>query len=289
MGTTVINNDNHIIICIINVFVLFFSIIGSIGEAIQNFFKIDYEDIPNFPQSTVDGHHGKLIFGYISNVPVVCMQGRFHYYEGYQLSTCVMPIRLMKLLGVTHLIASNAAGAINQDYKVGDIMLQKDHYNIMGLSGIGPLIGYNDPRWGPRFFAMTKAYDPDLLEDANEICKGLAISGSIHQGVYTCLGGPNFETVAEIRGLKALGIDAAGMSTVHEVIAARHCRIKCFAFSLITNICSVEYDCPREANSEEVLYIGQTKETDLNIFIENLVDIIGRKYLYLNCNNKGKK
>lgn len=249
---------------------------GSMGEAVQNAFTIDYKDIPNFPHSTVEGHKGKLIFGYIANIPVLCMQGRFHYYEGYQLSTCVMPVRLMKLLGVTHLIASNAAGAVNHSFKVGDIMLQIDHVNIMGLAGIGPLIGYNDPRWGPRFFAMTKAYDPDILEGIKGICKKLDMEDSFREGVYTCLGGPNYETVAEIRALKNLGIDAAGMSTVHEVIAARHCGIKCVAFSLITNICSLEYNCPREANSEEVLNIGKAKERDLKIFVENIIAFIGQ-------------
>ncbi|KAJ8973214.1 hypothetical protein NQ317_013446 [Molorchus minor] len=176
---------------------------------------------------TVQGHKGRLIFGYVSDVPVMCMQGRFHYYEGYPLSKCVMPVRLIKLLGVTHLIASNAAGGLNPSYKVGDIMLQKDHLNIMGFSGI------------------------ILLED--QMTQTIGDEDDVHEGVYTCMGGPNYETVAELRALKVLHVDAVGMSTVHEVTTAKHCGMKCFAFSLITNICSIDYENGEEATCEEVL------------------------------------
>lgn len=206
------------------------------------------------------------------------MQGRFHYYEGYSLAQCVMPIRLMKLFGITHLIASNAAGGLNPNFKVGDIMLQKDHINIMGFSGNNPLRGPNESYFGPRFFAMTNAYDSAILKGVKDIVKRLGIEEIVQEGVYTCMGGPNYETVAELRALKTLGVDAVGMSTVHEVATARHCGIKCFAFSLITNICSTEYGVGTEANCEEVLEVGKSKEEILKILVTNVVSYIGDQY-----------
>lgn len=247
------------------------------AETITKAVIIDYKDIPNFPTSTVEGHKGKLIFGYINNIPVICMQGRFHYYEGYSLAQCVMPVRLMKLFGITHLIASNAAGGLNSNYKVGDIMLQKDHLNIMGFSGNNPLRGPNDINFGPRFFPMTNAYDPTILEGIKDIVKRLGLEQIVQEGVYTCMGGPNYETTAELRALKILGVDAVGMSTVHEVTAARHCGIKCFAFSLITNICSTEYGVGTEVNSEEVLEVGQSRENILKTLVANIVIYIGNQ------------
>ncbi|VEN48936.1 unnamed protein product [Callosobruchus maculatus] len=211
------------------------------------------------------------------------MQGRFHYYEGYPLSICAMPVRLMKLLGVSYLIASNAAGGLNPKYKVGDIMLQKDHFNIMGLAGLGPHIGPNDSRFGPRFFPMTNAYDESILNKVRQIVKDLKMENKVHEGVYTCVGGPNYETVADVRALISLGVDSVGMSTVHEVIAARQCGIRCFAFSLITNICSTEYgtttedhSCSTEVHSEEVLKVGKDMEDELRIFVEEIVEAISQ-------------
>ncbi|KAJ8934215.1 hypothetical protein NQ318_009352 [Aromia moschata] len=256
--------------------------LGSMGEAVRDAVKIDYTDIPYFPTSTVPGHRGRLIFGYVSDVPVICMQGRFHYYEGYPLSKCVMPVRLMKLLGVTHLIASNAAGGLNENYKVGDVMLQKDHLNLMGFAGNNPLRGPNEARFGPRFFAMTNAYDRSILKGIKGIVSELGMQDRVQEGVYTCMGGPNYETVAELRALKMMGIDAVGMSTVHEVTAARHCGMKCFAFSLITNICSVDYDCDIEANGDEVLDVGKSKEEDLKVFVEHVVGFIGKNWSVFN-------
>lgn len=251
--------------------------LGSLAETITKAVIIDYKDIPNFPTSTVEGHKGKLIFGYINNIPVICMQGRFHYYEGYSLGQCVMPVRLMKLFGITHLIASNAAGGLNSNYQVGDIMLQKDHLNIMGFSGNNPLRGPNDINFGPRFFPMTNAYDPTILEGVKDIVERLGLEHIVQEGVYTCMGGPNYETTAELRALKILGVDAVGMSTVHEVTAARHCGIKCFAFSLITNICSTEYGVGTEVNSEEVLEVGQSRENILKTLVANIVIYIGNQ------------
>ncbi|CAH1100173.1 unnamed protein product [Psylliodes chrysocephalus] len=254
--------------------------LGSIGELITDAFILDYKNIPYFPISTVEGHKGRLILGYIKTVPVICMQGRFHYYEGYSLSKCVMPVRLMKLLGVTHLIASNAAGGLNQDFKIGDIMLQKDHVNVMGFSGNGPLVGLNDLRFGPRFFSMVNAYDVDLLESAKKIAEELGLK-NIKEGVYTCVGGPTYETVAEVRALRSMGIDAAGMSTVHEVTTARHCGMRCFAFSLITNICPIDYSTAVESeiHSNDVIEVAMSKDKDLKLFVERIVQFIGKNDL----------
>lgn len=205
------------------------------------------------------------------------MKGRFHYYEGYPLWKCAMPVRVMKLVGVSYLIATNAAGGLNSNYKVGDIMLVRDHINIMGFAGNNPLQGPNDERFGPRFPPMNKAYDKELLNNVKRIAKEIGIGDTIHEGVYACLGGPNFETVAELRMLKMLGVDAVGMSTVHEVITAIHCNLKVIAFSLVTNSCITDYDNHNEANHEEVIDVGKMKEDDLKRFTEKIVEYIAKQ------------
>lgn len=191
--------------------------LGSLANQLTEREEFSYQTIPNFPVSTVEGHAGKMVFGKIDNVPVMCMQGRFHYYEGYPLAKCSMPIRVMKLVGVTHLIATNAAGGLNENFNVGDIVVVKDHINFMGFAGNNPLQGPNDTRFGPRFPPMNKAYDAKLRKYAFEIAKELGIEKEMHEGVYTCLGGPNYETVAELKMLRTLGVDCVGMSTIHEV------------------------------------------------------------------------
>jgi purine-nucleoside phosphorylase len=247
---------------------------GCLADALENTKEFPYETIPHFPASTVDGHVGKLVFGYLSDVPVVCMQGRFHYYEGYPLWKCAMPVRVMKLIGVTHLIASNAAGGLNPNYKVGDIMIVGDHINMMGFAGNNPLQGPNDERFGPRFPPMNKAYNKELTEYGKELAKKLNIPEIVHEGIYTCLGGPNFETVAELRMLKMLGADAVGMSTVHEVIIARHCDMIVFAFSLITNMCITNYETYDKPNHEEVMDVGKMRQDLLKVFVKELVKYI---------------
>ncbi|XP_056644567.1 purine nucleoside phosphorylase isoform X1 [Diorhabda sublineata] len=247
---------------------------GTLADALDDKISVAYEKIPNFPRSTVKGHAGALVFGYLSGVPVVCMKGRFHYYEGYPLWKCAMPVRVMKLLGVTHLIATNAAGGLNPRFKVGDIMLVKDHINIMGFAGNNPLQGPNEERFGPRFPPMNAAYDKDLRNQAKKIARNLGLEKDIHEGVYTCLGGPNFETVAELRMLKMLGADTVGMSTIHEVITARHCDLTVLAFSLITNECIVEYDSTDIANHEEVLDVGKARQDVLQKFVKQIVEHI---------------
>ncbi|CAK1556239.1 unnamed protein product [Leptosia nina] len=244
---------------------------GSLAETITDAEKIPYEEIPNFPVSTVEGHHGRLVFGRLGDVPVVAMQGRFHYYEGYPLWKCCLPIRVMKLLGIKTLIATNAAGGLNPNYKIGDLMIVNDHINMMGFAGNNPLHGPNDERFGPRFPPMNKAYNYEYRQIAKKVAKELKLDNIVKEGVYTCLGGPNFETVAELRMLKMVGVDAVGMSTVHEVITARHCDIKVFGLSLITNECITNYDADTEANHEEVLDVGRMRQELLREYIARLV------------------
>lgn len=205
------------------------------------------------------------------------MQGRFHYYEGYPLWKCAMPVRVMKLIGVEYLIATNAAGGLNPSYKIGDIMMVKDHINLMGFAGNNPLQGPNEERFGPRFPPMNQAYQRELRVDGKEIAKQLGIGDIVHEGVYTCLGGPNFETVAELRMLKMLGVDAVGMSTVHEVITARHCNMTVFAFSLITNVCVTDYETYTLPNHEEVIDVGKMRESTLKDFVKGVVANIASK------------
>ncbi|KAH9637177.1 hypothetical protein HF086_016199 [Spodoptera exigua] len=228
---------------------------GSLAESITESESISYEDIPNFPVSTVEGHHGKLVFGKISGVPVCCL-----------------PVRVMKLLGVKTLIATNAAGGLNPSYKIGDVMIVKDHINMMGFAGNNPLHGPNDERFGPRFPPMSKAYNYEYRNIAKEVAKELNIENIVREGVYTCLGGPNFETVAELNMLKMVGVDAVGMSTVHEVITARHCDLNVFALSLITNECVTSYENNDEANHEEVLDVGRMRQDILRLFVNKLVE-----------------
>ncbi|XP_041986829.1 purine nucleoside phosphorylase isoform X4 [Aricia agestis] len=249
---------------------------GSLAESITDAVRIPYEDIPNFPVSTVEGHHGQLVFGRLGDVPVVAMQGRFHYYEGYPLWKCCLPVRVMKLLGVKTLIATNAAGGLNPNYKIGDLMIVKDHINMMGFAGNNPLHGPNDERFGPRFPPMNKAYNYKYRNIAKEVAKEQNIEDIVREGVYTCLGGPNFETVAELNMLKMVGVDAVGMSTVHEVITANHCAMNVFGLSLITNECVTSYDTDGEANHEEVLDVGRMRQDLLRKYVTRLVEKFGK-------------
>ncbi|KAM3966244.1 purine nucleoside phosphorylase isoform 2-T2 [Aphomia sociella] len=244
---------------------------GSLAESIADAESIPYEEIPNFPVSTVEGHHGRLVFGRLDGVAVVAMQGRFHYYEGYPLWKCCLPVRVMKLLGVKTLIATNAAGGLNPSYKIGDLMIVKDHINMMGFAGNNPLHGPNDERFGPRFPPMSKAYKYEFRKMAKEVAKEFNIDHIVREGVYTCLGGPNFETVAELNMLKMVGVDAVGMSTVHEVITATHCDMNVFALSLITNECVTSYETEEQANHEEVLDVGRMRQDVLRKFVSRLV------------------
>lgn len=242
------------------------------ADTLENKLEFSYANIPNFPISTVKSHAGKLVFGYICQVPIVCMKGRFHYYEGHTLWKTVMPIRVMKLLGVTHVIITNAAGGLNPQFHVGDVMLIKDHLNQLGLSGWNPLRGPNDERLGTRFPTMHDAYDKHLLENCFNIANEIGLTS--HRGVYTSICGPTFETVGEIRFLKTIGVDAVGMSTIPEVITARHCGLKVIAFSLITNVCFDDYEEHPAVLYEDIVEVGNGMADVLKKFITNIIEFI---------------
>ena len=203
--------------------------LGDFADNIEVKYSLEYKDIPGFPVSTVEGHKGRLIFGHIEGRRVVAMQGRFHYYEGYTMQQVTFPVRVMKLLGIEYLFVSNASGGINTTFRVGDLMIINDHINLMP----NPLIGPNMAEFGPRFQDMHNCYDCNLIAKATAIADEENIK--LQYGVYVGTTGPTFETQAEYRYFKAIGGDAAGMSTVPEVIVARHMSIPVFAVSVITN------------------------------------------------------
>ncbi len=209
--------------------------LGSLVDEIEIETEIQYNQIPNFPVSTVVGHKGKLIFGKLSGKDVVVMQGRFHFYEGYSMQKVTFPIRVMKYLGVETLIVSNAVGAINLNFKKGDLVIISDHLN---LTGTNPLIGPNDDELGERFTDMSEVYSNDLIKISEQVAKQNNIK--LQKGVYVGLSGPSFETRAEINMLRLLGADQVGMSTVAEVIVAKHMSMNVLGFSIVTNECNPE-------------------------------------------------
>jgi len=253
--------------------------LGNLADLLENADTFPYNQIPHFPVSTVSGHEGKLVVGELLNVPVVCMKGRFHFYEGYPLWKVAMPVRVFKLLGVEILIVTNAAGGLNSTYKVGDIMLLKDHFNFPGFGGDSALRGPNDERFGPRFPPVNSAYDAKIRSLAKKVAEELDMSSYIREGVYTMVGGPSYETVAELKAMKTLGIDAVGMSTIPEVIVASHCGIKTLAFSLITNECVTGYDGEVDPSHSEVMEAADKREADLKRFVSHLIPSINESFL----------
>lgn len=228
--------------------------LGGLADTLENRVAIPYGEIPGWPPSTVPGHSGQLVFGSLEGKSVVAQQGRAHLYEGFTPQQVTFPIRVMHFLGVRTVILTNAAGGLNRDFQVADLMLLNDHINFVGMGGNNPLVGLNDDSIGPRFPGMTQTYDAELRGLARQVAKEASIT--LHEGVYICLSGPNFETPAEIRMLRALGADAVGMSTVHEVLVARHAGMKVMAYSGITNLCIDSIDTPLETSHEEVLDAG---------------------------------
>lgn len=204
--------------------------LSHLAEEIQVDLVIPYKEIPNFPVSTVEGHRGQLVFGKLGGKDIMAMDGRFHYYEGYSMKEVTFPIRVMKELGIKTLFVSNAAGGTNPSYSIGDLMIIMDHINFMPEN---PLHGPNVPQ-GPRFPDMSEAYDTDLIDLANAIAAELKIK--VRHGVYLATQGPTYETPSEYRMFAHWGADAVGMSTVPEVIVARHCGIRCFGISIITDL-----------------------------------------------------
>ncbi|KAJ1981873.1 Purine nucleoside phosphorylase [Dimargaris xerosporica] len=205
-----------------------------------DFVSIKYSEIPNFPRSTVAGHDGRLVFSTMGSKPTVFMVGRFHFYEGYKVQTTILPLRVMKLLGVKTLIVTNAAGSLNPNFKVGDVVMIKDHISIPNLAGLNPLRGGNLSEFGPRFPAVSEVYDFELralLALTYHRNQDVQESGMrIHEGIYGFVPGPSYETPAEGRFLRSIGVDVVGMSTVPEIIAAAHCGFKVLCISLVTNL-----------------------------------------------------
>jgi purine-nucleoside phosphorylase len=229
--------------------------LGPLAEQIEQADTIPYDEIPHFPVSTVAGHAGRLVIGKLAGVTVCAMQGRFHFYEGYSLAQVTLPIRVMRQLGIQTLILTNAAGGVNQDFAVGDLMLLEDHINFVGLAGQNPLRGPNLDEFGVRFPPMNRAYTRELRHLAQAVATEAGLP--LRRGVYTFVAGPNFETPAEIRFLRTIGTDAVGMSTVPEAIVAHHAGMAVLAISTITNLCIDVVDAEGEPSHEEVQAAGQ--------------------------------
>ncbi|XP_044049403.1 purine nucleoside phosphorylase 6 [Siniperca chuatsi] len=245
--------------------------LGGLADLLSDKTVVPYKDIPRFPISTVPGHAGQLVFGKLQGRECVCMQGRFHFYEGYNIHTVTYPVRVFFLLGVKTLIVTNAAGGLNGSYDVGDIMLIKDHINMPGFAGQNPLCGHNDERFGVRFPCMSDAYDLELRALAKQTAKEQGCNSFLQEGVYCMLAGPTYETIAECRLLQTLGADAVGMSTVPEVVAARHCGLRVLGLSLITNKVVADYDSNEKANHEEVLRTTQRRTQDIQRLVSHLI------------------
>lgn len=241
--------------------------LSNIANLIDNPVVIDYADIPNFPTATVREHANRFILGTLSDKEVIVMQGRFHFYEGYELPKVVLPIRTMKLLGVDTLIVTNAAGGVNDKFRPGDLMVINDHINI---SGINPLRGKNDDELGPRFPDMSNAYDFKLRKQIHNSAAKLNIE--IREGIYAMMPGPSYETPAEVRMLTYLGADAVGMSTVPEVIAATHCGMKVVGISCITNMAAGIIG--ETLSHEEVVATAKSVEDGLKNLLADFIQSI---------------
>ncbi len=237
--------------------------LGGLATEIEAEIVIEYQDIPNFPVSTVESHHGKLIFGLLGGKKVVAMQGRFHFYEGYTMEQVTFPVRVMKMLGIKALFLSNASGGLNPDYEIGDLMILNDHISLLS----NPLIGKNYSELGPRFPDMSEPYDIAMIEKAKSIAKQLGIK--VQVGSYAAVTGPSLETPAEYRYLRIIGADTVGMSTVPEVIVARQMDIPTFAISIITDL-----GVPgkiHKVSLAEIVAVAEKAEPSMTQLIKKLV------------------
>lgn len=239
--------------------------LGKLAEKIENPIVIPYKEIPGFPVSTAVGHKGNFIAGELGGKFVVAMQGRFHYYEGYPMELVTLPIRVMKVLGIKYLFVSNAAGGVNFDFKVGDLMIIKDHINHLP----NPLVGPNMEDFGPRFPDMTRPYDKGLITKAKEIAAGLDIE--LREGVYFAGTGPSYETPAEYKYFRLIGADAVGMSTIPEVIVARHSSIPVFGMSVITNEAHDDYAEDYVNDGDDVVAAADAAATRMTTLFTELI------------------
>jgi purine-nucleoside phosphorylase len=239
--------------------------LGVLAEEIENPTKIPYNEIPEFPVSTVEGHAGQLVFGTLQGKTVVAMQGRFHYYEGYSMDKVTFPIRVMKELGVETLIVTNAAGGINESFEPGDLMVITDHINNTGQN---PLIGPNDAEFGARFPDMSEAYSKELRQLAKDVATSLKMN--LKEGVYVGNTGPSYETPAEVRMLRTMGGDAVGMSTVPEVIVARHAKLNVLGISCISNMAAGILDQP--LTHDEVIETTEKAKANFLSFVKQIIN-----------------
>ena len=242
--------------------------LGVLAEQMTDAVSISYADLPGFPISTVHGHAGELVLGNLAGVPVVCMKGRGHFYDGYGASVMTSAVRTFKLIGCEMLLVTNAAGSLRPEVDAGSVVVLNDHINLLPGS---PMAGPNDERFGPRFFSMANAYDADLRAMIKETAASKGIT--LHEGVYLACPGPNFETAAEIRAFKALGADVVGMSVVPEVISARHCGLKVAGISAITNL--AEGLTPFPLSHEQTLKYAAIAAKDLVTLIHSFIERLG--------------
>ncbi len=242
--------------------------LGDLANELRDATAFPYAEIPHFARSTVIGHAGRLLVGMLEDVPVVVMQGRFHFYEGYPLSVLTLPVRVMRMLGAHTLIVTNAAGGVNPAYRSGDFMLIRDHISLPALAGANPLVGPNDERLGGRFPALARSYDPELRALAHSIAAAWP-EITLHEGVYTMVAGPSYETGAELKFLRVIGTDAVGMSTVPEVVVARHMGMRVMGLSLITN--SATGDETEAVNHAEVLTAADAARSKFVTLIRGIV------------------
>lgn len=240
--------------------------LGALADKIQQPITIPYKEIPFFPESTAIGHKGNLIFGELSGKKVIAMQGRFHYYEGYSMEQVTFPIRVMKLLGISYLFVSNAAGGINLSYSIGDLMIIKDHINLLP----NPLIGPNMDDFGPRFPDMTRPYDPALRKLAHEISQEMGLT--LREGVYIGCTGPCYETPAEYKFFRTIGSDVVGMSTVPEVIVARHCDIPCFGMSVVTDLAHDDMPEDYKTDGEKIVKAADAATCKMTALFEKMIE-----------------
>jgi len=238
--------------------------LGGLVKEIHVKHQISYEDLPHFPISTVESHHGKLIFGTVNGKNVVAMQGRFHFYEGYSMQQITYPVRVMKFLGVETLLVSNACGGMNPQYRKGDVMIMADHINMLGDN---PLIGKNEDELGPRFPDMSEPYNLKLIELAEKIALENQIK--VQKGVYVAVPGPNLETRAEYRFLRATGADVVGMSTIPENIVANHMGMKVLGISIVTDECFP--DSLKPVNVEEIIATAMQAEPKMTLIMKELI------------------
>ena len=238
--------------------------LGGLADRIEDPVYIPYGQIPHFPVSTAPGHAGRFVFGRLSGRMVLCMQGRFHYYEGHDMAAIALPVRVLKALGCRALVLTNAAGGVNWDFSVGDFMLITDHINFMGAN---PLRGENDDVIGPRFCDMTHVYTPEFQQTARQVAAQQGIT--LREGVYLGYMGPSFETPAEIRAFRTLGADAVGMSTLPEAIAASHCGLPVLGVSLITNMAAGM--AGKRLSGDEVIEIANQRGPVFRDFIRTVV------------------